>query len=429
MGSCPACGAWNTLQEEIIRRTSSQASRSSSSTTLLPLSQISIEQSPRIQTGLAEFDRVMGGGIMPGSISLIAGDPGIGKSTLMTELGRYLSNHTLLYVTGEESPQQVRLRAQRMGVSTERFFLMAETDVNAIIEATHTLTPDILIVDSIQTITLAELSSAPGTVTQVRESAAALMQLTKGLPMATFLIGHVTKEGHIAGPRVLEHMVDTVLYFEGDRHHAYRILRTIKNRFGAAHELGLFEMHDTGLREVRDPGEIFLAERQYGVSGSTVTCTMEGTRPLLVEIQALVTTSSYGVPQRTTSGFDTRRLQMLLAILEKRVGLRTGNKDVFLNIAGGVRIDEPAADLGVIVSIASSLKDIPADSTSILIGEVGLGGEIRTVSRIEPRLHEAARLGFKRAVIPASNLRGLAPPDGLEIVGISQIHEAIQTVL
>lgn len=393
------------------------------------LADVSLAEESRLKTGLAEFDRVMGGGIMGGSLNLLAGDPGIGKSTLMTELAKYLPGRKLLYVTGEESVRQVKLRAQRLGVGEADLLLLAETNVDEIMRATRDVGPDVLIIDSVQTLFRPEIPSAPGSVTQVRESTAAIQQLTKHLDCATFLIGHVTKEGSIAGPRVLEHMVDTVLQFEGDRHHAFRILRSIKNRFGATNEIGVFEMRETGLQEVANPSEIFLAERALGISGSTVVCSMEGTRPLLVEIQALVTATSYGTPQRTATGFDTRRLQMLLAVLEKREGYRMSMHDVFVNVAGGVRLAEPAVDLGVVVAVASSFRDMPAGTSTVVVGEIGLGGEIRAVSQIETRLREAARLGFEQAIVPAGNTSGLNVPQGLEVEGVSRLSRVLDLLL
>jgi DNA repair protein RadA/Sms len=433
MGKCPACGAWNSFVEEIAPspvkarvpdgRTRTRPVRPSR------LSEVEVGEETRILTGVTEFDRVMGGGIMHGSLNLIAGDPGIGKSTLMTELGRYLPDRRILYVTGEESLRQVKLRAQRLGVDSEAFILFAETNVEEIVAAVEETDPDVMIVDSIQTIFRPDVQSAPGSVSQVRESAAALLHAAKSMDVATFLVGHVTKEGSIAGPRVLEHMVDTVLYFEGDRHHAYRILRAVKNRFGSTNEIGVFEMRDVGLREVANPSEIFLSERSYGISGSTVVCSLEGTRPILVEIQALVTPASYGTPQRAATGFDYRRLQMLLAVLEKREGLRLSASDVFVNVAGGVRLDEPAVDLGVIMAVASSFRDVPTDTGTVLIGEVGLGGEIRTVSQLELRLKEAAKLGFERAIVPKNNLKGVVAPNGIEVTGADRLHQVLDFVL
>ena len=439
-GKCGGCGAWNTLVEEaapqpikapVMRAGGGGGRLAGAYGNARPqrLQDVAVSAQPRLTTGLKELDRVMGGGIMTGSLTLVAGDPGIGKSTLMTELGRHLPEHTLLYVTGEESAQQVKLRAERLGVDADAFYLFPETNVEAIVAAAQEIQPDVMIVDSIQTVFRPDLASAPGSVAQVRESAAALLDLTKTLPVSTFLVGHVTKSGSIAGPRVLEHMVDTVLHFEGDRHHAYRILRAVKNRFGAAHELGVFEMRDRGLVEVESPSALFLAERAYGRSGSVVVAAMEGTRPLLVEVQALVTPASYGTPQRTATGFDGRRLQVLLAVLEKRAGLRLGQQDVFLNVAGGVRLEEPAVDLAVALAVASSLRDVPADSGAVVAGELGLGGEVRAVGRVEPRLAEARQLGFERVLLPKANLKNLEPPEGLELMPASTITEALDLVL
>ncbi len=450
-GQCSGCAQWNTLVEEAVPTavkapvlrsglggggaasgdggTAPRLAGAYGSTRPQRLRDVSVAERHRLPTGLAELDRVLGGGVMSGSLTLVAGDPGIGKSTLMTELGRGLGGSTVLYVTGEESAQQVKIRAQRMGVDPDAFFLFAETNVEAILAAAADLQPDVMIVDSIQTVYRPDLTSAPGSVAQVRESTAALLDLTKTLPTSTFLVGHVTKQGSIAGPRVLEHMVDTVLHFEGDRHHAYRILRAVKNRFGASGEMGVFEMRETGLVEVASPSALFLAERQFGSSGSAVVCAMEGTRPLLVEVQALVTSASYGTPQRTATGFDGRRLQVLLAVLEKREGMQFSQRDVFLNIAGGVRLDEPAVDLGVALAVASSLRDVPVDSGTAVFGEVGLGGEIRAVARVEARLAEARHMGFERALIPRANVKGVTVPDGLELLPVRRLAEALDLVL
>ncbi len=446
-GQCGGCRAWNTLVEEavptavkapVMKGGRVSGDGGSGSAPRLAgaygdarpqrLRDVTIAERHRLPTGLAEFDRVLGGGAMVGSLTLVAGDPGIGKSTLMTELGRGLDGNTLLYVTGEESAQQVKLRAKRMGVDPDSFFLFPETNVEAILAAAYDLQPDVMVVDSIQTVYRPDLTSAPGSVAQVRESTAALLDVTKTLPTTTFLIGHVTKAGSIAGPRVLEHMVDTVLHFEGDRHHAYRILRAVKNRFGAANELGVFEMREDGLEEVGNPSALFLSERQFGTSGSAVVCALEGTRPLLVEVQALVAPASYGTPQRTATGFDSKRLQLLLAVLEKREGLRFSQTDVFLNVAGGVRLEEPAVDLGVALAVASSLKDVPLDSSTAIVGELGLGGEVRAVSRIDARLAEIKQLGFERALLPKANMKGLKGPKGLELLPVRRLAEAIDLV-
>ena len=393
-----------------------------------PLHEVTLGTETRIRTGVSELDRVLGGGIMHGSLILIAGDPGIGKSTLMTELGKYIPDRKFLYVTGEESTRQVKLRAGRLGVDSDNFFLLSETNVESIIDAAQEIEPDVMVVDSIQTVFRPDIESAPGSVSQVRESASALMQITKEMNFPTFLVGHVTKQGSIAGPRVLEHMVDTVIHFEGDRHHAYRILRSVKNRFGATNEIGVFEMRADGLAEVKNPSEIFLSEREYDISGSTVICAMEGTRPVLVEIQALVTPTSYGTPQRTATGYDGKRLQMLLAVLERREGLRLSTHDVFVNAAGGVRLDEPAVDLGVVVAVASSFRDREVDRSTIFVGEIGLGGELRTVGMLEPRLKEAEKLGFTRAVVPRNNARGLTG-GAIEVMPADRLHQVLDWVL
>lgn len=446
-GQCGGCSAWNTLVEEAVPSTvkapvvrggrvpsgdgggaAPRLAGAYGDARPQRLSDVSVAERHRISTGLGEFDRVMGGGVMVGSLTLVAGDPGIGKSTLMTELGRGLDGETVLYVTGEESAQQVKLRAKRMGVDTGNLFLFPETNVEAILAAAYDLQPDVMVVDSIQTVYRPDLTSAPGSVAQVRESTAALLDVTKTLPTTTFLVGHVTKQGSIAGPRVLEHMVDTVVHFEGDRHHAYRILRAVKNRFGAANELGVFEMREGGLVEVGNPSALFLSERQFGASGSAVVCRLEGTRPLLVEVQALVASTSYNTPQRTATGFDAKRLQVILAVLEKREGLRFSQNDVFLNVAGGVRLEEPAVDLGVALAVASSFRDVPLDSGTAVIGEVGLGGEIRAVGRIDARLAEIKQLGFERALVPKANTKGLQPPKGLELLPVRRLGEALDLV-
>jgi DNA repair protein RadA/Sms len=361
---------------------------------------------------------------------LIGGDPGIGKSTLMMQVALQMKDRVVLYVTGEESLRQIKLRADRLKAkSGDHILLFAETNLDLILDVIERGSPDLIIVDSIQTMFRPGLESTPGSVSQVRESSALLLRLAKTRGIPVFLVGHVTKEGILAGPKVIEHMVDTVLQFEGEAHYSYRILRALKNRFGSTNEIGMFQMHEEGLREVRNPSELFLSERRYGTSGSTVVASIEGTRPILIEVQALVSPTSYGVPQRNTTGFDIRRLSLLLAVLEKRVGLHLGSQDVFVNIAGGVKIDEPAVDLGIATSITSSLRDIPVDSTSVAVGEIGLGGEIRTIRAIDKRVQEAAKLGFKRIIVPSNNLKGLKVGKNIEVIGVDHIQKAIGELL
>jgi DNA repair protein RadA/Sms len=431
IGKCPNCTEWNTFVEEIaaplkISRKSGTASKLAPVT----MDQVESEEPPRIKTSLNEFDRVLGGGLVPGSLILLGGDPGIGKSTMMMQMAVNLKEQAVLYITGEESVRQIKLRAERLGASTAKnILLLAETNLDLILDVIEQGEPDLVIIDSIQTMYRPGLESAPGSVSQVRESTALLLRLAKTRNIPIFVVGHVTKEGVIAGPRVIEHMVDTVLQFEGEAHYSYRILRALKNRFGSTNEIGIFEMHDAGLREVLNPSEVFLSERQYGMSGTTVVASIEGSRPILVEVQALVTSTSYGMPQRNSTGFDFRRLALLLAVLEKRVGLNLGQHDVFVNIAGGIRIDEPAVDLGIASSIASSLRDVPVDSSSVAVGEIGLGGEIRTIGQIEKRVQEAAKLGFKRIIIPKNNLKGVKQNNEIEVVGVDRIEQAIKELL
>jgi len=431
-GKCPNCGGWNSLVEEITpaRTRTGRTGGISGGSAPVSITDVDVAPDPRTPTGIPELDRVLGGGIVAGSVVLVGGDPGIGKSTLMMQMASGLGGRATLYITGEESVSQIKLRAGRLTMTPpESLMLLAETNLGVIEPLVGRTAPEVLIVDSIQTMYRPELESAPGTVSQVREATAIFMRIAKTSGIPVFLVGHVTKEGIIAGPKVVEHMVDTVLQFEGERHHAYRILRATKNRFGSTNEIGIFEMHDGGLREVANPSEVFLAERRSGASGSAVVASMEGTRPLLVEVQALVAPTSYGVPQRSSTGFDPRRLQMLLAVLEKRVGLRLGQCDVFVNVAGGVRIEEPAVDLGMALSIVSSLRDIPVDSGAVAIGEVGLGGEIRTVSQVEKRIAEAHKLGFSRCVLPRNNARGLPARNGMAMVEIETIDQAIAAVV
>jgi len=432
VGKCPNCSEWNTFVEEATSplKLSKKPAGAASNIEPIPMDQLEGEDVPRVKTNIEEFDRVLGGGLVPGSLILLGGDPGIGKSTLMMQIALKLKGQVVLYISGEESVRQIKLRAERLQAEEKSsILLLAETNLDLILDVIERGIPDLIIVDSIQTMYRPGLESAPGSVSQVRESTALLLRLAKTQGVPIFLIGHVTKEGVIAGPRVIEHMVDTVLQFEGEAHYAYRILRALKNRYGSTNEIGIFEMHDNGLREVKNPSEAFLSERRYGTSGSTVVSSIEGSRPILIEVQALVTPTSYGMPQRNTTGFDYRRLSLLLAVLEKRVGLRLGSQDVFVNIAGGVKIDEPAVDLGIATSITSSLRDIPVDSSSVAVGEIGLGGEIRTIGQVQKRVQEAAKLGFKRIIIPHNNLKGVKGQDGIEIIGVHTINEAMEQLI
>lgn len=432
VGKCPNCSEWNTFVEESTQPLRASRKPSGVGSKIEPISIEDVEKDdvPRIRTTIDEFDRVLGGGLVHGSLILLGGDPGIGKSTLMMQIALELKDQVVLYVTGEESVRQIKLRAERLQAkNVKNVLVLAETNLDLILDVIDRGEPDLIIVDSIQTMYRPGLESAPGSVSQVRESTALLLRLAKTRGIPVFVVGHVTKEGTIAGPRVIEHMVDTVLQFEGEAHYSYRILRALKNRYGSTNEIGIFEMHDSGLREVQNPSAVFLSERHFGSSGSTVVASIEGSRPILIEVQALVTPTSYGVPQRNTTGFDYRRLSLLLAVLEKRVGLHVGSYDVFVNIAGGVKIDEPAVDLGIATSITSSLRDVPVDSSSVAVGEIGLGGEIRTIGQIEKRVQEAAKLGFKRIVVPQNNLKNVTPDGDIEIIGVDRVEKAMEVLL
>jgi DNA repair protein RadA/Sms len=437
MGKCPGCGEWNKMVEEVQVIGSqrkgafahSQGSMVISKPT--PITAIETMSEPRITTDLNEFNRVLGGGVVRGSLVLIGGDPGIGKSTLLLQVSSQLAEkeHTVLYISGEESQRQTKLRADRLGVASKNLLVYAETNLEIISKTIEDINPDFVIIDSIQTIFHPEVTSAPGSVTQVRECTAELMRIGKTKGIAVFIVGHVTKEGSIAGPRILEHMVDTVLYFEGERHHTYRILRAVKNRFGSTNEMGIFEMKELGLEEVANPSEIFLEERSQGAAGSTVVASMEGTRPVLVEIQALISPSSFGNPRRMATGIDHNRVPLIMAVLEKRVGMLLQNQDAYLKVAGGVKLDEPAIDLAIAVSIASSFRDKPTRATDCIIGEVGLTGEVRRVSRIEQRVQEAAKLGFERVILPENNLGGWSAPKGIKLIGVTSVSEALIAAL
>ena len=432
MGKCPECGSWNSFIEEVIhvdKRKSISKSRGEVDfkiTNLAKVSDIDVKEDTRTIIGISELDRVLGGGIVPGSVILVGGDPGIGKSTLMVQLADKVKNKVIIYVSGEESQKQIKLRCERLGFDSDDFYILTETNLEIIAAVIDRIEPDIVIIDSVQTIYRNELESSPGSISQLRECTSAVMQIAKAKSISFFLIGHITKEGMIAGPKVLEHMVDTVLQFEGERTHAYRILRAIKNRFGSTNEIGIFEMTGTGLLEVKNPSEVFLSQRNSGISGSTVSASMEGTRPILIEVQALVSSSGYSVPQRTATGFDYKRLAILIAVLEKKIGLHLSKYDVFLNIAGGIKIDEPSIDLAAAMSICSSFKDTSIDPDMLILGELGLGGEIRTISFVDRRIQEAAKLGFKKIVLPKSNLKNFKTDGVLEYIPVENIGDALK---
>lgn len=429
LGRCPGCQQWNTFVEERIieeKPPERDLLGIESRAIPVPITAVVPEERGRLQTGIKEFDRVLGGGVVYGSVILIGGDPGIGKSTLLLQAMSKVaeSGETVLYISGEESIQQTKIRADRLGISSEKLFVVSETSLEKILHDIQSLKPSIVIIDSIQTIYSSDLPSPPGSITQVRESSNRLIYLAKNLSIPIFLVGHVTKEGFLAGPKVLEHMVDTVLYLEGESHSSFRILRSVKNRFGSTHEIGVFEMKGTGMEEVISPSELFLSGRSQATSGSAVIASLEGTRPLLVEVQSLVVPTHYGVPRRTAQGVDPNRVSLLAAVIEKRLGISLSNQDLYLNIAGGLRIDEPGADLGIIISILSSIKNQPIDPDWVIFGEVGLSGEIRGVHRAEIRIHEAIRLGFRHILLPRQNRQKLKGIKGVELVDIENIREA-----
>lgn len=433
MGQCPACKAWNTMTEEIVSTGKTQSTGIGARNQVAEakkLSEINIEETDRINSGMTELDRVLGGGIVPGSLVLVGGDPGIGKSTLLLQTCRLLSNsgHQVLYISGEESLKQIKMRAERLGAFDNDMELLCETDLTLISGILEQKKPEIVIIDSIQTMFNQDVSGSPGSVSQVRESTAVLLQLSKNLGISIFIVGHVTKEGMVAGPRVLEHMVDTVLYFEGDRHASYRILRGVKNRFGSTNEIGVFEMREEGLVEVANPSEYMLSGKPGDASGSVTTCSMEGTRPILLEIQALVCATNFGFPKRQSAGADINRVNLLMAVLEKRHGLHLGNCDAYVNIAGGMRISEPAVDLGIAMAIASSFLNVPISAKTLVIGEVGLSGEVRAVNMIEQRVNEAIKLGFDTVVIPKVCYERVKGIKGCKYVPVDNVREAISAV-
>ena len=422
MGQCPGCREWNTFVEETVDKKAGKILSSDHGKTHKPVSLNSVvmEQEERIQTGMQEFDRV-----------LVGGDPGIGKSTLLLQICQILSQmkRSTLYISGEESLQQIKIRADRIGQFTDSLHLLCETNLNTIRAMIEREKPQIVIIDSIQTMYSEDITSAPGSVSQVREATSAFMQIAKGVGITIFIVGHVTKEGVVAGPRVLEHMVDTVLYFEGDRHAAYRILRSVKNRFGSTNEIGVFEMGSNGLKQVLNPSEYMLSGKPEGASGSIVTCSLEGTRPILLEVQALVCRSNFGIPRRTAAGADMNRLNLLMAVLEKRNGMPMGNCDAYVNIAGGIRMTEPALDLGIVLALVSSFKDISISEKTICFGEVGLSGEVRAVNMAQQRVQEAKKLGFETCILPKVCLKNIGKIEGIQLIGVSDVREAIQAIL
>ena len=438
LGKCPACNEWNTFAEEIITKEKISATAQTwkadhtKEIKTISISKVTGTESPRWITQDAELNRVLGGGIVPGSITLIAGEPGIGKSTLFLQMGLQLGGHRILYISGEESEQQIKMRADRLGLMNEDFYLLTETDTHTIFQEIKKLKPELIIVDSIQTLHSPLIESAAGSISQIRETAAEFQRFAKDTNTPVFIIGHITKDGNIAGPKILEHMVDTVLQFEGDRHYAYRMLRTMKNRFGSTSELGIYEMLESGMRPVSNPSEILITQKEDALSGIAIASTLEGIRPLLIEVQALVTQSVYGTPQRTVSGFDLRRLQLLLAVLEKRGGFQFGMKDVFLNIAGGMKVEDPSIDLAVLSALLSSYEDTTIPSNICFAGEVGLSGEIRAVNRIEQRITEAEKLGFEKIIISKYNLSGKDKKNNafkkfnIQIITMSKVEELYQ---
>lgn len=430
LGQCPMCKEWNTFVEEKVAPVKGSTAKQVRDAEVVTLSSVKTDHEERIRTKIEELDRVLGGGIVPGSLILVGGDPGIGKSTLLLQVCQKLSGEkkNVLYISGEESLKQIKLRAQRMGEFTEELYLLCETNLEIIRSVIEQKKPEIVIIDSIQTMYSEDVGSAPGSVSQVREATNVLMQLAKGLGISIFIVGHVTKEGTVAGPKVLEHMVDTVLYFEGDRHASYRILRGVKNRFGSTNEIGVFEMRQSGLTEVENPSEFMLNGKPDHASGSVVACSMEGTRPILIEIQALVCQSNFGMPRRTAAGTDYNRVNLLMAVLEKRLSMPLSNYDAYVNIAGGIKMNEPAVDLGIVMAIASSYKNRPVDEKTIVFGEVGLSGEVRAVSMPEQRVAEAKKLGFETCILPEVSLEMVKDIKGIHVLGVKSVSEAMNFI-
>lgn len=430
MGQCPGCREWNTLVEEVVTKASGV--RAVHMVQPTSLNDISMEEEDKFLTHMSELDRVLGGGIVPGQLTLVGGDPGIGKSTILLQMCQNLAadGRKILYISGEESLKQIKIRAMRIGEFTDQLKLLCETDLDTVEAVIKQEKPDIVVIDSIQTMYAERVTSAPGSVSQVREATAVFLRLAKSMPVATFIVGHVTKEGTVAGPRVLEHMVDTVLYFEGDRHASYRILRAVKNRFGSTDEIGVFEMRKEGLCEVKNPSAYLLSGRPKNASGSVVACAMEGTRPMLIEIQALVCDSNFNIPRRQTTGADFNRVNLLMAVLEKRLGLRMGQTDAYVNLAGGMRLLEPALDLGIVMALVSSFKNKVISDQTVIFGEVGLSGEVRAVNMAQQRVLEAQKLGFTKCILPLANLDGLSDiPEKMRIVGVSNVADAINELI
>lgn len=430
MGQCPGCRAWNTfVEEKVVTGARKQGNRTVSAAPASIL-EVTSDVETRLDTNMKELDRVLGGGIVKGSLVLIGGDPGIGKSTILLQVCRNLTDagHKVLYVSGEESLQQIKMRAERLGDFKKEMYLLCETDVDAIEDAMAKVQPEVMVIDSVQTMMLESVVSAAGSVSQVREVTNRLMQMAKLKNVAIFIVGHVTKEGTVAGPRTLEHMVDTVLYFEGERSSMYRILRSVKNRFGATNEIAVFEMKEHGLEEVKNPSEVMLTGRPLDAAGSVIVCSMEGTRPLLIEIQALVAQTNFQMPRRTTVGIDFNRVNLLMAVLEKRAGIHLGSCDAYVNLTGGIRLSEPAVDLGIILALVSSYRNRPVDEHTIAFGEVGLTGEVRSVSMAEQRVREAARLGFTTCILPSSNINNIKSIEGMRLIGVSNVKEAIDVI-
>lgn len=430
MGVCPGCREVGTFVEELVKNNGKQTKRSLLNSKPVAINEVTANDEERITTGFTELDRVLGGGIVPGALILVGGDPGIGKSTLLLQVCRNMSGagKNILYISGEESLKQIKLRANRMGKFSDNLKLLAETSLDSIESVITEVKPDAVVIDSIQTIFREDISSAPGSVSQVRESTNTLMQIAKGNTIPVFIVGHVTKEGVVAGPRVLEHMVDTVLYFEGDRHAAYRIIRGVKNRFGSTNEIGVFEMREDGLKQVLNPSEFMLSGRPEDASGSVVACLMEGTRPILVEVQALISHTNFGMPRRTSVGTDYNKVNLLMAVIEKKMGIQMGDYDAYVNIAGGMKITEPALDLALVMALISSYKNRPLDSKTIVFGEVGLAGEVRAVSQAQQRVMEAKKLGFKRCIVPAVSMKTIGKMEGIEILGVENVNQAMNLV-